>query len=62
MKTKLSQGLLPDMELLEKVFPTILGMENTNKEQNLFFGNCTKNESGLFLPLFACSTHTQCLF
>ena len=30
-KTRLSQGLLSYMELLENMFSTILGMKNSNK-------------------------------
>ena len=34
-KTKLSQGLLPNMDVLEKMFPTITDMKN--EVQNIFF-------------------------
>ena len=32
-KTRLFQGLLPDMELLKKTFPTILVIKNAGKVQ-----------------------------
>ena len=34
MKRKLSQGQLPDMKLLKKIFPKILKMRITNKVEN----------------------------
>ena len=33
------QSLLPDMELLKKMFPPILDMKNGNKVQEQFFEN-----------------------
>ena len=35
MKERLSQGLLPDMELLKKIFPAILDMKNANTVQKI---------------------------
>ena len=35
MKERLPQGLLSDMELLKKIFPTILDMRNANKVQKI---------------------------
>ena len=35
MKERLSQGLLPDMELLKNIFPTILDMKNANTVQKM---------------------------
>ena len=31
MKTRLSEGLLPDIELFKQIFLTILGIKSTNK-------------------------------
>ena len=33
----LSQGILPDMELLTEILPIILHMKNVCKEQKVFF-------------------------
>ena len=35
MKERLSQDLLPDMELLKNIFPTILDMKNANTVQKI---------------------------
>ena len=35
MKESLSQGLLPDMELIQKIFPTISDMKNANTVQKI---------------------------
>ena len=35
MKERLREGLLPDMELLKKIFPTILNMKNANTVQKI---------------------------
>ena len=32
IKARLSQDLLPDIELFQKMFPTILNMKNANKK------------------------------
>ena len=37
MKTKLSQGLLLDMELLKKMFPSILDIQNANNKVQKHF-------------------------
>ena len=37
MKTRLSQYLLPDMELLQKMFPKMLAMQNAKRAHNHFF-------------------------
>ena len=33
-KTRLSEGLLPDMKLIEKMFPIILDMKNANRAES----------------------------
>ena len=45
MKTRLSQDLHQDMELLKKMFPKMLNMKNANKVQKKkkFFQNSTKD-------------------
>ena len=36
-KTRLTQGLLPDLELFKKMFPSILDINNANKKQKKIF-------------------------
>ena len=38
-KTGMSQVLLPDMELLKKMFPKKLNIKNANRVQKNFFSN-----------------------
>ena len=40
---RLSQDLLPDMELTKNIFPTILYMKNGNRVQKTFFLTSTKD-------------------
>ena len=51
MKTRLSQGLLPEMKLFLKIFPTILDMKNYEKVQKKFFRIVRKIERPLLIFL-----------
>ena len=37
LQTSVAKGLLPDMKLLQKMFPTILDTENAYKVQKKYF-------------------------
>ena len=42
-KISLPQSFLPDMEVLRKIFLTILDMKNAYRAQHNFFQNCAKD-------------------
>ena len=45
---RLSQGLLPYMGLLQKMFPSILDMKNANRAEKIFLQNRTEDRITYF--------------
>ena len=56
-KTRQKQDLLLDMELLKKMFPTMLDMINANRLQKFFFQSTTKDRMTHFNIFVALKHH-----
>ena len=59
-KTRLFQGLLPDMELLKKTFPTILVIKNAGKVQKKIKKKKIENSSNHRMTYFNTLVAIKC--